>query len=111
MTQKLSQLQGSISSNKNEYDKLKGYSTGGYTGDGGKYDVAGLVHKGEYVVNSETTRDLGLNNSSGIFQTIVSELISMKQDSDDIKQLMIKLVSDTSRSLTTQRATLDVLAN
>lgn len=107
----VSQMQGKISSTQNRINQIKGYSAGGYTGDGGKYDVAGLVHKGEYVVNSETTRDLGLNNSSGIFQTIVSELISMKQDSDDIKQLMIKLVSDTSRSLTTQRATLDVLAN
>lgn len=29
---------------------LTGYSDGGYTGDGDRYDVAGLVHKGEYVV-------------------------------------------------------------
>lgn len=28
----------------------KGYSVGGYTGHGGKYDVAGVVHKGEYVI-------------------------------------------------------------
>lgn len=27
-----------------------GFDTGGYTGDGGKYDVAGVVHKGEYVI-------------------------------------------------------------
>ncbi|WP_325155997.1 hypothetical protein [Allofrancisella guangzhouensis] len=27
-----------------------GFADGGYTGDGGKYDVAGIVHKGEYVV-------------------------------------------------------------
>ena len=27
-----------------------GYADGGYTGDGGKYEVAGVVHKGEYVV-------------------------------------------------------------
>lgn len=27
-----------------------GYAEGGYTGDGGKYEVAGVVHKGEYVV-------------------------------------------------------------
>ena len=26
------------------------YAEGGYTGSGGKYDVAGIVHKGEYVV-------------------------------------------------------------
>ncbi|AJW76921.1 hypothetical protein X275_01370 [Marinitoga sp. 1197] len=27
-----------------------GFATGGYTGSGGKYDVAGVVHKGEYVI-------------------------------------------------------------
>ncbi len=29
---------------------LKGYSDGGYTGDGDRYEVAGVVHRGEYVV-------------------------------------------------------------
>lgn len=29
---------------------LKGYALGGYTGDGGRYEVAGIVHRGEYVV-------------------------------------------------------------
>ena len=28
---------------------MKGFSGGGYTGDGGKYDPAGIVHKGEFV--------------------------------------------------------------
>jgi phage-related minor tail protein len=32
---------------------------GGYTGDGGKYEPAGLVHRGEYVVNATATRALG----------------------------------------------------
>lgn len=29
---------------------LSGYSEGGYTGDGDRYEVAGVVHRGEYVV-------------------------------------------------------------
>lgn len=29
---------------------LSGYSEGGYTGAGGRYEVAGVVHRGEYVV-------------------------------------------------------------
>lgn len=29
---------------------LSGYAEGGYTGDGGRYEVAGVVHRGEYVV-------------------------------------------------------------
>mgnify|MGYP007107590938 FL=1 len=33
--------------------------TGGYTGDGGKHDFAGFVHKGEGVLNQEEIRLLG----------------------------------------------------
>jgi len=39
---------------------LAGFSEGGYTGDGGKYEAAGIVHKGEFVVDKETTAKLGL---------------------------------------------------
>lgn len=34
-------------------DVIPGFASGGFTGRGGKYDVAGLVHKGEYVVPKE----------------------------------------------------------
>lgn len=37
----------------------KGFAHGGYTGDGGKYDPAGIVHKGEYVFTKEQTAALG----------------------------------------------------
>ena len=36
-----------------------GWANGGYTGDGGKYDTAGYVHRGEYVINAESTRRIG----------------------------------------------------
>lgn len=36
-----------------------GYANGGFTGYGGKYDVAGLVHKGEGVLTQEEIRALG----------------------------------------------------
>lgn len=32
---------------------------GGYTGDGGKYQPAGVVHKGEYVMDADTVRKAG----------------------------------------------------
>lgn len=35
-------------------------SSGGYTGDGGKYEPAGIVHRGEFVINAESTRRLGV---------------------------------------------------
>jgi hypothetical protein len=36
-----------------------GYDKGGYTGDGGKYEPAGGVHRGEFVLPSEVVRALG----------------------------------------------------
>jgi hypothetical protein len=41
-----------------------GFSEGGYTGDGQKNDVAGTVHKGEFVIDKKTTSKLGLKSKS-----------------------------------------------
>lgn len=38
------------------------YAVGGYTGHGASSDVAGIVHAGEYVLNADATRVLGVNN-------------------------------------------------
>ena len=35
------------------------FAVGGYTGDGGKYQPAGIVHRGEYVITKEATARLG----------------------------------------------------
>lgn len=43
---------------------LTGFSDGGYTGDGGKYENAGMVHKGEFVIDKERTSQLGLRGAS-----------------------------------------------
>ena len=47
---------------------LLGFAEGGYTGDGEKYQPAGIVHKGEYVLDANTTRALGLNKMPGLSQ-------------------------------------------
>lgn len=39
---------------------MSGFSGGGYTGAGGKYEPAGIVHKGEYVMTKEATSRLGV---------------------------------------------------
>lgn len=39
-----------------------GFAVGGYTGDGGKYDPAGVVHKGEFVFTKEATQRIGAKN-------------------------------------------------
>lgn len=38
-----------------------GFASGGYTGAGGKYEPAGVVHRGEYVINAESTKRIGLS--------------------------------------------------
>jgi lambda family phage tail tape measure protein len=39
-----------------------GFASGGYTGDGGKYQAAGTVHKGEFVFTKEATSRIGVGN-------------------------------------------------
>lgn len=39
---------------------LFGFSEGGYTGNGGKFEPKGVVHGGEFVINKESTKRLGL---------------------------------------------------
>jgi hypothetical protein len=66
----------------------KGWATGGYTGDGGKYEPAGVVHRGEFVFPQEATNRLGTRflgalaglpgyASGGIVGTIGSALSSI----------------------------------
>lgn len=42
-------------------DVIPGFATGGFTGRGGKYEMAGIVHKGEYVIPKE-----GVNQNTGL---------------------------------------------
>lgn len=61
-----------------------GFATGGYTGNGGKYDIAGVVHKGEYVVNQEQLRYNGgvagvmqkLSNGGSVSNEQMTQLLS-----------------------------------
>ncbi len=39
-----------------------GFSEGGYTGNGGKYQPAGVVHRGEYVMSKAATARIGVDN-------------------------------------------------
>ncbi|QIO34645.1 hypothetical protein [Bradyrhizobium sp. 1(2017)] len=39
-----------------------GFASGGFTGRGGKYEPAGIVHKGEYVMDAVTVRRVGVAN-------------------------------------------------
>jgi TP901 family phage tail tape measure protein len=54
---------------------VAGFAEGGYTGNGGKYEPAGIVHRGEFVVNASNTRKYrgvleAMNN--GTFSPVVT---------------------------------------
>ncbi|WP_139789183.1 hypothetical protein [Manganibacter manganicus] len=44
------------------FGAIFGFSEGGYTGQGGKYQPAGVVHRGEFVMSKEATSRLGVRN-------------------------------------------------
>ena len=52
-------LVGSTEVNGNATYGMGTWATGGYTGNGSKYEPAGIVHKGEYVITKEATARLG----------------------------------------------------
>jgi murein DD-endopeptidase MepM/ murein hydrolase activator NlpD len=47
-----------------------GFADGGYTGDGGKYQPAGIVHAGEYVFTKEQTRRAGVGNLASLANSL-----------------------------------------
>jgi hypothetical protein len=49
---------------------LFGFADGGYTGDGGKYQAAGVVHRGEYVLSKEATRRAGVANLDALHSSL-----------------------------------------
>lgn len=44
------------------FGAIFGFADGGWTGPGGKYQPAGVVHRGEYVMSQEATKRLGVRN-------------------------------------------------
>jgi lambda family phage tail tape measure protein len=47
---------------------LLGFAGGGYTGDGGKNEPAGVVHRGEFVMSKVATQNLGAANLARLHQ-------------------------------------------
>lgn len=45
-----------------------GFVRGGFTGHGGKYEPAGIVHRGEYVMPKEVVRRVGVDTLAGLHQ-------------------------------------------
>lgn len=52
------------------FGALFGFADGGYTGDGGKHQPAGVVHRGEYVLSKEATRKAGVANLDALHSSL-----------------------------------------
>ncbi|MBL0937168.1 MAG: hypothetical protein IBJ07_20710 [Rhizobiaceae bacterium] len=48
------------------FGSLLGFAEGGFTGHGGKYEPAGVVHRGEYVFDKAATSRIGVANLEAI---------------------------------------------
>jgi DNA repair exonuclease SbcCD ATPase subunit len=73
-----------------------GFAEGGYTGDGGKYDEAGVVHKGEYVMTKEKT-----NKNWDLLHGLHTNNIAMMEAGirDLIRDKGISIASDIGNDL------------
>ncbi|MFZ4705462.1 MAG: phage tail tape measure protein [Bacteroidales bacterium] len=74
-----------------ERNKLKSLDVGGYTGDGGKYEPAGIVHKGEYVIPQE-----GVNNPK--LQPYINLIETARRNSSLARMDLRPVVHTISRS-------------
>jgi ribosome-binding protein aMBF1 (putative translation factor) len=54
--------ESAISALRGKLSEVRGYATGGYVGDGGKYEPKGIVHGGEFVFSKKAVQNLGVQN-------------------------------------------------
>ena len=101
-------------------DKLDGFSDGGYTGDGDKYEAAGIVHKGEFVIDKkETTQGLGLRGADmGDFKSMMSMHDMTKENARKVRSNpnvevinSIKSLENTLKGKPVQQINVDELGN
>nr|WP_321357173.1 phage tail tape measure protein [uncultured Draconibacterium sp.] len=74
-------IEGLVNKAFTSNSNTKGYAIGGYTGDGGKYEPAGIVHKKEYVIPEE-----GVDNP--LLRPFIN-MIEIARKSGSLRQLNI----------------------
>ncbi len=62
-------FQGPLSGLSNIVGMGLGFADGGFTGPGGKYEPAGVVHRGEFVISKAATERLGVGNLERLHQS------------------------------------------
>jgi hypothetical protein len=93
---------------------VKGFSAGGYTGDGARHDVAGVVHGKEFVVNADATaknrqvlENINSGGSGGGAPTIIFDIKNnievsgsgSQSSGDDLKQAATTISKKTQADI------------
>lgn len=60
---------------------MKGYRSGGYTGNMGRSSVAGVVHGQEFVMNADATRRIGVDNLMALQRGDISPSMALQNTS------------------------------
>ena len=96
----------------------RGFAEGGYTGDGGKYDAAGIVHKGEFVIDKETTQAIGLRGADmGDFKGMLSmhdltkETVKNANTNNKLDEKFANKIVDAIKKQPFQKVDVDKLGN
>ena len=106
-----------------------GFASGGYTGDGGKYQPAGVVHKGEFVVSKAQVNRLGGAKAvsrmtgqpmkgfanggvvSNSIETSVTESLEINRVSDAIRNMTIAVAVTDINKAQNKRVNVENIAN
>lgn len=82
------------------------YDKGGYTGIGGKNEPAGIVHKGEYVMDAAATKRIGVENlrklqgyANGGYVGTPPSLPNMRSANDNQQQVAVTVRVDNDGNL------------
>ena len=83
---------------------VNGFDSGGYTGDGGKYEPAGIVHRGEYVMPKFATKVIGVENLRMLHRRAMNGRLTRDKVSrlsvfNDRQRTSLREVSNTSTTL------------
>lgn len=84
---------------------IAGFAEGGYTGHGGKYEAAGVVHRGEYVFDAQTTRAIGVGNLDAMRKSVTTG--GMGKPANDNGEQMVKVQLVLSDDLKAKIASTD----
>lgn len=82
-----------------------GYSGGGYTGNGGKFQPAGIVHKGEYVFDADATRRIGASNLERLAGYAKGGLVGGKVSAGSLPggNMSVTIVNNSSAKISEER--------